>query len=162
MIGEQPSLTLNPSSLVHFLDHCYPRHIPPRTRLTNQNQITHPFNRPVNKRHSQHRASAPAHPISHFGNKKDESCYEASTNANPHSPINRQLYTTQPNDHLSQIPFINNYIDNNMGSNVLKIACGTEIRRVPILTDKITYNELCLLAHRLFKTICPAMLIICC
>lgn len=38
-----------------------------------------------------------------------------------------------------------------MGSNVLKIACGTEIRRVPILTDKITYNELCLLAHRLFK-----------
>lgn len=38
-----------------------------------------------------------------------------------------------------------------MGSNILKIACGDEIRRIPILTDKITHSELCLLAQRLFR-----------
>jgi hypothetical protein len=36
--------------------------------------------------------------------------------------------------------------------NVIKVRLGDEIRRVPILTDELTYNELCSLILRLFKS----------
>lgn len=42
-------------------------------------------------------------------------------------------------------------MDKPFPKNIIKIKCGDTIRRVPILTDELTYNELCFLVHRLFK-----------
>lgn len=38
-----------------------------------------------------------------------------------------------------------------MSARVLKVRCGSEIKRIHVLADEITFNDLCLMLARLFK-----------
>lgn len=64
------------------------------------------------------------------------------------APFKRPDSSTEKMD---MSPCSRNQMEKSFPKNVIKIKCGDIIRRVPILTDELTYNELCFLVHRLFK-----------
>lgn len=152
MLEGQSSLIVHPSDLSNSTNHHQHKHRLTKLGLTNQSQIKN-TDRSPNKRQSQFKTS-PVFAISRFGDEKGEPCNKLAINSNACPIANRQLCTTsssnKSHDHVQHLLFASNQ-NKEMGSNVLKIAYGPEIRRVPILTDKITYNELCLLAQRLFR-----------